>query len=599
MDCDFVKHVRCKYLINEAIAKLVRPIKSPFCRHFSLRLLAYLFKYGLVGAARASMLALKTGGKIIDFLGHSSFATTSGISALSIATLCADANQAEPQFNQELPAVKPIKRKNIHSPIKALALHVNELKKQVKDLREQLDENSLISRLDEMQQKIAYLEENNQQVILSNAINNFMSQLTEMQEKLTEIEEKSTYGLDASLNQIAMEMQYIKSQVDEMSSRVQNGTADNTIAYLALQLKGVQGQIAQLTEEDKDPKRDYQQEPIALCPRERGREAPFFVTGDLLFWKVEEGGMEYTDSFTYNTVLTQALMNAESKELHFNYDFGYRVGLGVNTPYDGWDVYADYTFFRTSESQRLPPGGKKSRKKNRKNRTSCGPGIGAPAGMFFPLLAYQGVNGIVNVVKNVKAHWEVKLKDIDFEIGGEYYLGRHLSFRPAMGFKAAKIDQRFKVSYINLTINNNPIVNPATFIVKGRNEFKGIGPKIGIGSFWDLGVGFSLFGNLGAALLAGWFDMDQVQNQFETEIIDLDSHLRRFAPVLEILIGASWDVYFHHNKFHLGFHAGYEAQYWWRQNQIEQFPDNLIPVYVRFSEDLSFSGLTAGVRFDF
>ncbi|HSW86802.1 MAG TPA: hypothetical protein VLG49_04805 [Rhabdochlamydiaceae bacterium] len=55
----------------------MRPIKSPFCRHFSLRLLAYLSKYGLVGAARASMLTLKTGDKIIDFPGHSSFATTS------------------------------------------------------------------------------------------------------------------------------------------------------------------------------------------------------------------------------------------------------------------------------------------------------------------------------------------------------------------------------------------------------------------------------------------------------------------------------------------------------------------------------------------
>lgn len=532
-----------------------------------------------------------------DFVKHVRSKYLICISALSIATLCADANQAEPQFDQELQAVKPITRKNAHSPLKTLALHVNDLKKQVKDLREQLEENSLLSRLDEMQQKIAHLEENNQQVLLSNAINNFVSQLTEMQEKLAEIEEKSAYGLDASLNQIAMEMQYIKNQVDEMGSRVQNGTADNTIAYLALQLKAVQGQIAQLTEEDRDPQRDYKQDPIALCPRDRGREAAFFVTGDLLFWKVEQGGMEYTDSFTFNTNLPNALMNADSKELHFNYDFGYRVGLGVNTPYDGWDVYADYTFFRSSESQRLPPGGKKGRKK--KNRSSCGPGRGGPAGMFFPLLAYQGVNGIIEVAQNVKAHWEVKLKDIDFEIGGEYYLGRHLSFRPAMGFKAAKIDQRFKVSYTNLTINSNPVVNPATFIVKGRNEFKGIGPKIGIGSFWDLGVGFSLFGNLGAALLAGWFDMDQVQNQFETEIIDLDSHLKRFAPVLEILIGATWDVYFHHNKFHLGFHAGYEAQYWWRQNQVEDFINNLVPAYMRFSEDLSFSGLTAGVRFDF
>ena len=60
----------------EAIAKLLHPIKSPFCRQFSLRFLACLFKQGLVSTARTSMLALRIGVKIIDFLWHSSFATT-------------------------------------------------------------------------------------------------------------------------------------------------------------------------------------------------------------------------------------------------------------------------------------------------------------------------------------------------------------------------------------------------------------------------------------------------------------------------------------------------------------------------------------------
>ena len=64
------------YLI-EAIAKLLRPIKSPFWRHFSPRFLACPFGHGLVCSARAGMLALRIGVKIIDFLGHSSSATAS------------------------------------------------------------------------------------------------------------------------------------------------------------------------------------------------------------------------------------------------------------------------------------------------------------------------------------------------------------------------------------------------------------------------------------------------------------------------------------------------------------------------------------------
>jgi hypothetical protein len=57
----------------------MRLIKSPFWHHFSPPLLACPFGHGLVCATRASLLALKTGVKIIDFLGHSSFATASNL----------------------------------------------------------------------------------------------------------------------------------------------------------------------------------------------------------------------------------------------------------------------------------------------------------------------------------------------------------------------------------------------------------------------------------------------------------------------------------------------------------------------------------------
>ena len=70
-------------MFKEAIAKLVRPIKSPFWRHFSLRLLACPFGHGLICVAPdtfwASLLALRIGVKIIDFLRHSSFATASKV----------------------------------------------------------------------------------------------------------------------------------------------------------------------------------------------------------------------------------------------------------------------------------------------------------------------------------------------------------------------------------------------------------------------------------------------------------------------------------------------------------------------------------------
>ncbi|HSW86733.1 MAG TPA: Lpg1974 family pore-forming outer membrane protein [Rhabdochlamydiaceae bacterium] len=505
------------------------------------------------------------------------------ISALSIVTLVAeetDTKQAEPQFNLENQAspfeqrkeVEPIKRKNAHSPLKILALHVNDLKRQVKDLREQVEENSLVARLDEMQQKITHLEDNNQQELLTNAINNLVSQLTEMQEKIAEIEDKSEHAVfNESINQVAMEVQDLKSRVDEIGLMVQGVMADSNDSAIE-QSNEEPVDHAQLPEKNKVSKCNCEPASMTLTPRERGRKAPFYVFADLLYWKVEEGGTEYADSFTFNPVQPAALTGAKSKEIDFDYDVGFRVGVGYNLPYDGWDACLDYTSFRTSETE-----------------SNCG--------TFFPLLAYEGVNGIFYVAQNVKAHWRVELDDIDFELGNEYYSGKHFSFRTAIGFKAAKIEQHAKITYSNLRLFG--AVTNVDFIVKAENEFKGIGPKIGIGSSWDLGMGFSLFGNLGAALLAGWFDVDQTQTQIGAKVIEIDSDFKRFVPTLEILLGVAWDWYFYDDQFHLGVNAGFESQYWWRQNQIEQFVDNLTPVYQRFSEDLSFHGLTVGLRFDF
>jgi len=58
----------------------MRSIKSPFWRQFSLRNLACPFGHGLDCAAQASLLVLRTGAKIIDFLARSSFATDSALS---------------------------------------------------------------------------------------------------------------------------------------------------------------------------------------------------------------------------------------------------------------------------------------------------------------------------------------------------------------------------------------------------------------------------------------------------------------------------------------------------------------------------------------
>jgi hypothetical protein len=46
-------------------------------------------------------------------------------------------------------------------------------------------------------------------------------------------------------------------------------------------------------------------------------------------------------------------------------------------------------------------------------------------------------------------------------------------------------------------------------------------------------------------------------------------------------------------------HAGYESQYWWRQNPMPRFIDASSPYYIFESEDLGLQGLTLGASLDF
>jgi len=81
------------------------------------------------------------------------------------------------------------------------------------------------------------------------------------------------------------------------------------------------------------------------------------------------------------------------------------------------------------------------------------------------------------------------------------------------------------------------------------------------------------------------------------------------VPVLTGVMGLAWDMCFSCDKMHLGIRAGYELQYWFRQNQrFSNFntgsagslgESTAAPRYTRTTGDLALQGLTIDVRFDF
>ena len=285
---------------------------------------------------------------------------------------------------------------------------------------------------------------------------------------------------------------------------------------------------------------------------EAGFQAPsahVYLTGEWLYWQTRQEGMEF----------------ATAKKVDFDFQSGFRAGLGVHLPRDHWDIYVNYTRFTPDASHHTN-------------------------GSFYPLFLFNASN-----VTEADAHWKIKFQSLDVEIGRAYYIAESLAFRPFMGLKGAWIDQHAHIDY-----QGGFVAQGQTYHTQFENDFKGAGPLIGIESNWHLGAGFSLFGDLAAALVVGHFDNKQKQRQFNNaEIVDLNTAFNLVSPTLQMVAGLAWDRNFSHERCHVGLSAGFETQYWWSQNQTEQFTDTARPVYIREKGDLAFYGLTLRGRVDF
>ena len=73
-----------------------------------------------------------------------------------------------------------------------------------------------------------------------------------------------------------------------------------------------------------------------------------YVTGDYLYWKAEQEGLTFAETSKNRVPFT-----VEDGKI-FNPDFdwasGFRVGMGYNFRYDGWDLYLQWTDYAVETS---------------------------------------------------------------------------------------------------------------------------------------------------------------------------------------------------------------------------------------------------------
>lgn len=312
----------------------------------------------------------------------------------------------------------------------------------------------------------------------------------------------------------------------------------------------------------------------------------FFLSFDVLYWQLKEGGTEYcyTDVVTNTTSTNPLPVSGRLKELDFNkWDWGFRAGIGYNFEHGEWDVYANYTYFTADNSTMTS--------------TESGGYIYADPDMGHIVAnpntpGYVASYGALRTVNKATSQLRFSFNRVDLELGRDFFVAKYLALRPHIGLMTAWIRQHQTSQYTGLDLRAN------TATVHNHNNFWGVGPRGGFNTRWFLCNGFSIVGNMNAALLYGKFDMNY-ERQFSlnssTNDFYLNGDMHRFTPTTQMQLGLGYDTSCGCSNSQFSAWLGWDIQYWWRVQQ--QLKPDL--GYARLGEDLSLQGVTLHLRWDF
>lgn len=288
--------------------------------------------------------------------------------------------------------------------------------------------------------------------------------------------------------------------------------------------------------------------------------AGIYISGSFIYWIPLESSMELGQYYPIN-VTTDA---CESIILPFDFCPGFKVALGYNSNFDGWNIMLEYLHFHPNFTKNFPP----------------------PSWAQYIDDYYTPTEGD----SHLKADFQIKIDLLNLFVGRNFYNGKNLILQPVIGIKGGWIDQ-----YLNVTateINTNYI-----FTSKYGIKTWAIGPKMGMASKWLLGNGFRIEGDSYFNILYQQFDNSMDMAGYDRGCLWISKmQPRKITPNFDLNVGLGWGHYLGRERWNLDLSIFYEFQYYFRQNYFRQ-----IYWSMRFGKigDLFLNGLTVKVQFDF
>ncbi|HSX11680.1 MAG TPA: Lpg1974 family pore-forming outer membrane protein [Chlamydiales bacterium] len=305
-----------------------------------------------------------------------------------------------------------------------------------------------------------------------------------------------------------------------------------------------------------------------------------FVTAEYLFWNVVEEGLAFAVEGP-DTDVPSSPVKGKVDNLDFEWDSGFRVGLGYRTPRDRWEFYANWAHFNTDASG----------------------DVAHISNLIYP----QWTSEIVSIpeesgpITSLSAHWDVHLNVLDGEVARYYPVSHYLSLKPHVGVRAAWIDQHYNTHLFGGVADDIQVIEN---ILTMRNDFRGVGLRGGLDTEWTMSHRWSLFANAGASLLYGAFHISRVEDQQSTTsamatIFNVPRTSHQMVGTADLALGVRLDHTFKNMCSAVRLELGWEYNNFFGQNKFPLFLSSDSAVTMATSADLTAQGLVFSGRFDY
>lgn len=308
----------------------------------------------------------------------------------------------------------------------------------------------------------------------------------------------------------------------------------------------------------------YSVNPPIVCPSSGC--CSWIASLDFLYWRPYVENNAAAQIFTLNNFKsnndtfhgTTTIVN-DCKDFHYDWDSGFRINAGYGFPCDRWSINIAWTHYRTDADFSATGFVKPIIHTDEVEGT-----VPFPSNMTVSNTYLRGFKGSL-----LEATWNFQFNQVDLDIAREFYVGCSLSIKPYLGLRTLLVKNHRTVSAVYDQRLFGSVIGTMDNIglhTRFNPDFKAVGLKAGLDSYYEIMCGLGIYGDINTALLFSEYQVTNTVKQVLTitvldrritdDAVSHRYHALRFMT--DLSIGLEWRETINACQSLLFFKAGWE-----------------------------------------